>query len=369
MSRHVPALDGIRGAAVLLVLAHDFDLLDGVPGAPAKAIGLAMDVGWIGVQLFFVLSGYLITGILLDTREAPNYWSAFLGRRAVRIFPLYYAVLFVAFVVAPLAGHTPAGAQHQLWLWTYLANWAEPLGRTVSVFPHFWSLSIEEQFYLAWPLLVRKLRPRALGMLCLGLVALAFASRLALRASGWSGAASGAYVFTVCRVDALALGALAALAVRAPRLASLLSARLGLLRGVAIALPVATVLVTRGAPRAGLLTQSYGYTLFAVAFAALILDLALAPAGDRFRGAWSFAPLRAVGRYSYAMYVFHTPLHLLVGLPLLAALGASRPGLGLALGYFVAATAVTFVAALASHHAFERHFLALKERMVPRVPA
>ncbi len=365
--RHVPALDGVRGIAVLLVLAHDFDLLEGGVSGVARAIGHAMDVGWIGVQLFFVLSGFLITGILLDTRGAPNYWTAFLGRRAVRIFPLYYAVLFVAFALAPLFGHAVRGAEHQIWLWTYLANWAEPFGRTVSIFPHFWSLSIEEQFYLAWPLLVRRLRPRSLAFLCLALVAIALASRVGLRASAWTAAPIGAYVFTICRVDALALGALGALAVRSPQLTTLLAARRGLVRALAFGLPLATVLVTRGAPRAGLLTQTYGYTLFGVAFAALVLDAALAPAGDRVVSAWSLAPLRAVGRYSYAMYVFHTPLHLLVGLPLVA--GRGKPGLALALGYVVGMTAVTFVAALLSFHLFEKHFLALKKRMVPRVAA
>jgi peptidoglycan/LPS O-acetylase OafA/YrhL len=365
--KHLPALDGVRGLAILLVLAHNLNLLEGNPSGPLRAVSLAMDLGWIGVQLFFVLSGFLITGILLDTRKADNYWRAFLGRRALRILPLYYATLFAAFVVAPLLGHPAPGAEHQAWLWAYLANWAHPFGRTVSILPHFWSLSVEEQFYLLWPFAVYYLSPRTLGALCAALAGVALISRVMLRASEWSGAADAAYTFTLCRVDALVLGAAAALASRSSRALAVLGGRLPLLRYGALALLVLTVVITRGAPRAGILTQVYGYSLFAVSFTALVLDAAIATGTDPLVRALSFPPLRAVGRYSYAMYVLHSPLHLLVGLRCVARVTeGAAPGLGLAIGYFVLSTAATFVAAVASYYLLEKHFLALKDRIVPR---
>ena len=118
--------------------------------------------GWLGVHLFFVLSGFLITGILLDSRDKPNYFRNFYGRRALRILPLYMAVIAVSAVFY-------RGA------WTYMllaagfmANFASYLGVGI---PHgpgvFWSLAVEEHFYLGWPLAVRLLPRRALLVLCL----------------------------------------------------------------------------------------------------------------------------------------------------------------------------------------------------------
>ena len=362
---HVAALDGIRGLAVLMVLAHNFNLLDGDLGALARAVSLAMDFGWVGVQLFFVLSGFLITGILLDTRRSPGYWRAFLGRRVLRIFPLYYAVLIAAFVVAPLVtGNPTPGHEHQVWLWTYLANWAEPFGLTVPWFPHFWSLAIEEQFYLVWPLLVRVLSARALVRVCAVLVVVALVSRIALRVGGYG--SQGAYMFTICRFDALALGAIAAVLVRTPAPRAWVEARRGLLRRATLALVVVTVIVTRGAPRSGVWTQTFGYTALAIAFTALVLDLALtAAAPDGLARAFAWTPLRLAGTYSYGMYVFHTPLHLLFGVPAIARIADGAPvGLPLALGYFVVATLTTSVVAVISYHLLERPFLRLKRHFV-----
>ena len=113
--RHMPALDALRGVAVLLVLAHNFNLVV-VTGHLSAGFDAVMNIGWVGVQLFFVLSGFLITGILLDTARANNYYRAFFARRTLRIFPLYYAVLAFGFVVLPLLTKVPPGhGSHQGW--------------------------------------------------------------------------------------------------------------------------------------------------------------------------------------------------------------------------------------------------------------
>ena len=163
---HVPALDGVRGIAIAMVLLHHC-------GWP-RVFG---EGGWIGVDLFFVLSGYLITGILADTRESVGRGRSFYVRRALRIFPLYYAVLFALFVVAPIV-HPISWAQYralvpeQAWYWTYLSDWRMAFAHppTVTLLGHFWTLSIEEQFYWVWPVVIWSLTGRAAMRLCGGLL-------------------------------------------------------------------------------------------------------------------------------------------------------------------------------------------------------
>ena len=108
--------------------------------------------GWAGVQLFFVLSGFLITGILLETRDEKGALRRFLVRRGLRIFPLYYATLFVLLVVVPPDPVVRAALHDQVYYWLYVSNWAQPFEHKIPTLAHFWSLAVEEQFYLLWPL-------------------------------------------------------------------------------------------------------------------------------------------------------------------------------------------------------------------------
>ncbi len=360
---HLPVLDAVRGVAILLVLAHNFSVFGPATGLASRALSWALEFGWSGVQLFFVLSGFLITGILLDTQRAPNYLGAFFGRRVLRIFPLYYAVLTVAFGLVPLlGGRAVAGHEHQAWLWTYLSNWA-PAGHRVDALPHFWSLAVEEQFYLVWPFVVWRARPASLARVCGGVALAALGARVALLAAG--AGPDGPYTYTVCRFDALALGAIAASLVRIERVREALAARRSLLGVGALALFVVGAIVTRGYPRAGVWTQTAGYSLLGLCFTAALLVAVLAEAaGARWVRALGAAPLRSIGKYSYGMYVFHHPLHVFVGLPILARCWPEERSLVRPLVYSAAATLATFVAAWMSFQLLERHFLGLKRRFV-----
>lgn len=362
LTRHVPALDGVRGLAILMVMAHNFNLLEDTQGACAKATELVLNFGWVGVQLFFVLSGFLITNILLTTKHSGNYFRSFFGRRAVRIFPLYYISLALGLIVYPLlSGDTLAGSENQLWLWTYLSNWASPLGHEVGLYPHMWSLAVEEQFYLVWPFIVYFLSKRGLMRACLGLTAVALATRIGIRILDLP--VEAAYQFTICRIDAIALGAIAALGFRNTTILNMFSERRSQIR---IALLVATVLtfvLTKGAPRVGVLSQTFGYTVFAIIGAVFVLDIANSTTtkSDWLARLLSWSALRKMGTYSYAAYVFHKPLHQLVGLPLMSAMQDGRPAsVGVALVYFVVLSGLVFFLAHLSFHAFEKHFLRLK---------
>lgn len=365
-----PALDGLRGVAILAVLAHNFDLITRPKSALVAAGDQILDHGWIGVQLFFVLSGYLITSILLATRDAENYFSAFFARRALRIFPLYYAALVTAFFVVPSVrgalGESGPAIAGDGWLWVFLSNWSGAFGRDQGAFPHFWSLAVEEQFYLVWPFVVYALRARGTLFVSIALIALAIATRCAVRLSG--GSPEIAYLTTVCRMDALAVGAVVAtlragagwlrLPVVAPR-------RLASVMAVVAAGGLASNLYAR----TSLGSQTIGYTLLAIGCGAW-----LAAGTQRSEaGRWYIAPLRSswlrtVGRYSFAMYVVHLPLHLYVGLPLIAKSGLQpESNLLLSVGYTGLAAVATFLLALGSYYVIERPFLRLKRLFTPRV--
>jgi peptidoglycan/LPS O-acetylase OafA/YrhL len=371
-SPFVPALDGVRGLAILLVLAHNLDPFAGDGRLFERAADLIANFGWVGVQLFFVLSGYLISGILLDTRRAANYYRAFWGRRVLRIFPLYYAFLLICLVVIPALGLAPArllaDADNRIWLWVYLINWAEPLGRGVAAFPHFWSLAVEEQFYFVWPVVVRRVTPRGLLQVAVALAVIALAARIALLAIGFGEA--GPYMFTICRMDALALGGAVAAVMRMPAVHDRLRQSR---RGIAMAaagLFLIGLFATRGYPRAGELDQTFGYTILAIAFAVLVLIVVLEH--ERGRG-WIGAVfrnrvLRTFGTYSYAIYLFHQPINQMIGEPLLQQWFPRGPGFKYGCMYMLAVTAVSYVLAVLSYHGFEKHFLALKRYFVPAQP-
>jgi peptidoglycan/LPS O-acetylase OafA/YrhL len=374
LRQQIPALDALRGVAILMVLLHNFSVV-----GEGSIVGHVFDAGWVGVQLFFVLSGFLITGILLDTVKASNYFKSFFARRALRIFPLYYVVLFVGYIVVPAILVVPADhGQHQIWLWTYLANWQEAFGHGERAFPHLWSLAVEEQFYLVWPVLVYLLRGRGIVTLSVLMIVAAPVLRLVCRQRF---GAESAYMFTICRMDALAMGAVLAAAFRSQRVSAWLvtkSPNIQVVRvGVMLLLGLVFV-VSHGLPRTGAATQLAGYTLLSLIFTIWIAGEVGAfarTADDETLGkspSVVAAPLRLLGKYSYAMYLFHAPLHLFVGTRVLAAVGYQATGsgapLGVALLYALAMLAAALAAAWLSFLLIEQPALRLKARFAALSP-
>lgn len=355
---HVGALDGVRGLAILLVLVFHY-------GRSARGFGLenpiltASEFGWVGVDLFFVLSGFLITGILYDAKGSEKYFRNFYARRSLRIFPLYYLALAVVFVLAalwPSAGVWPTF--NPLWFVFYLSNVAMVTEAPLSagILGHFWSLAIEEHFYLAWPLIVLLASRRQLMAIAAGLVVFSLTARVLL---GLSGAPSQAlYVLTPLRFDALAVGAICSLAIRgqgglAPLIRPAWIAMLSC--GAAVVL---IVLLTRSfSPDNGPM-QMFGFTPLAFAFGGMLLvGLSFRPANLVF----SHPILRWFGRYSYGLYVWHPIINvILFYTPLKAALGIE--GTLSSILYLVFSFIVCLAVALASYHLWEKRFLAYKRR-------
>lgn len=217
---HVPVLDGIRGLAILLVLIAHFNgeaILKEYFPVIGPIVTKIMLTGLMGVDLFFILSGFLITGILLKTIDSERYFYNFYARRFLRIFPLYYGVLFSIFWILPIFVKLDAPAQFlsskQWWLWSYLTNFpGHPNLDSSEVFHlgHFWSLAVEEHFYLIWPLVVFSFPVHQLKKICLSWTAFSvFAGIASCFADGW--VSHALRWSTICFSGGLTLGAYGAL--------------------------------------------------------------------------------------------------------------------------------------------------------------
>lgn len=376
----LPILDGIRGIAILLVMTFHFWIV-GIAGGTRlweRVYGDVAGMGWIGVDLFFVLSGFLITGILYDSRQTPHYFRVFYGRRLLRIFPLYYAALALFFVIGPFVlAHihvrTLASMQNasavRLFSWTYLLNWYEGMRGWNAVphpLQHFWSLAIEEQFYLIWPFLVLNLARRPLMAVCLGLMAVALTARAIVYSLHLPFAA---YLWTVCRADSLAAGAIVALAARDPRDWQVLlkwARRLALpaLGGIILARILNSRCTGGPGDTPTFFMNVFEFTLAGIFFGACI---AIAVASHRHsRGHRLVASpfLLFFGKYSYCLYICHLPI-----IVVFAKAGLNSGHLAKLLHSellsVLAVDCVAFAAsvaiAFASWHLFEKQWLKLKK--------
>ena len=368
-TRHIPGLDGIRGLAILLVMLTHFILIQKGPKIDV-IIGALGRFGWAGVDLFFVLSGFLITGILFDSKGGRNYFKNFYARRTLRIFPLYYFVVFISLIVLPRFGSFGEHFGHigKTWpmYWLYLSNFAIGFTDDVhhGVLALTWSLAIEEQFYLLWPLIVLCCRRDTLMKICGLAVVIAIVSRtliILFGPAGWMPYVP--YNLTFCRMDGLAIGAFIALAVRGPgSIKSLARYARWILPAMVVAL-LGIVAYHRSMHWIGGPGQTLGYTILGLMFASILVltlnDPGTGIASKIFSQRW----LTMLGKYSYALYLFHFPAHIIVrdyvyGEKQFLMLGNSRvPGQMI---YILLSFALSMVMALLSWHLLEKRFLALK---------
>ena len=331
-----------------------------------------MHMGWSGVDLFFVLSGFLITGILIRTKSAPNRATAFYMRRVLRIFPLYYAVLLVLFI----------GLHYSWWLrdefpvrswrgWliylTYLQNWAflhNPVFWTRNIVGHFWSLAIEEQFYLIWPWIVWAVSARWIVRLCIVGMLATLLLRIVFM---WHfGPSNWAYQFalTPTRGEGLLMGS--ALAAYSAQFGAVPKRVLEIMTGAGLGIILLMLAVDPNAffsEEANVYRFTVGISGFVLIYGGLVGSSQYAvPYLTRMLN-WQW--LRSFGKYSYGIYVYHEPIfnlsrHLAyrTGFPT-----AFR--IRYALAFFLINVAITYFVASVSFNLFESYFLRIKDRFRP----
>ena len=353
--KHMPGLDCLRGIAILMVVVyHGLAGVAEVYGpvmAPWQrfCLGLTEWGGTLGVRLFFVLSGFLITGILLDTRTAPDYYKRFYSRRAVRILPALLLFLFVLKVTHGIS-------------WTFLllalffvANMGlRYSGGPVSAASPLWTLSVEEQFYLFWPTVIHKFRPRVSAYIAIGLVAVTPLIRFVLLGHP---PFNDVYYKTWGTLDFFAAGALVSMLLRFPPARCKLFSISYALFGVALLGLMAHWLIFRGSSVLSNANVATFMTPWAAFFSSCVLLAFLVPAAAK---TWVGRALAFFGYISYGLYLYHGGLLLVMehywkleGVP-------SQRLLGLQLLRFLVGATVSVGVAWLSRSTFEAYFLKMK---------
>jgi len=372
--QRIRALDGIRGLALIQVLLIHFAILNEVPETTVvdKVVGQVWDAGWIAMDSFFVLSGFLITGILYEAKSAKirHYFRNFYVRRSLRIFPAHYVYLLALLILLPFImpeEKRAIEAIRQDWWWfaTYLGNIRLVLdyGRRPDVFftSHLWSLSVEEQFYLVWPVVVLLLGRAKLMVFCVFISLVALFTRIGMVLAGVN--AWVPYELTLTRMDSLAIGALVAIAVRDPHDLLWLKRWFPQIAVVSAALIAIPALILGELYLFGDWEIAIVHTPLSVLYGLLIFYFVTGVRGGKLERAFSQPFLVRLGRYSYAMYLWHLAVayflfaNFSIGTHVPTLFGSHLPG---AITFAVAAFIPTYIIGWLSWNFIEAPALGLK---------
>ncbi len=352
---HYPALDGLRGIAILLVVFfHNFGFIN------------YFNFGWLGVDLFFVLSGFLITNILMNEVGSRHYLKNFYVRRVLRIFPLYYLLLIVFLLILPnfeaYKDNLKYYTDNQWWIWTYLQNWLYvfKLPEDTNLLLHLWSLGVEEQYYLVWPFIILLIRKsKLLLVLSLTILVLIMGVRYFL----WYKNIEGFHYFTLytfTRIDGLCIGsALALIRILKPNFITQYTAPV-------VLFVAALNFIFYFINKINNFTFPYfaivGYTTFAVIFAILVHEAASLNK-NLITKILAIPPLRFLGKISYGFYIFHWPVYIFLS-PILTnfiSKNLQTDYLIIQITSSLIATLTGLVISIASFYLFEIKFLKLKK--------
>jgi peptidoglycan/LPS O-acetylase OafA/YrhL len=361
---HIRALDGIRGVAVLAVLFYHFGDLSQSTSALLRLVGIVKGAGWMGVDMFFALSGFLITDILCKTQHKPNAAVNFYARRTLRLFPLFYGVWACIGLYMWLT-HLPWHSGYWMYL-LYAGNFiAVKYGSVgILVVSHFWSLAVEEQYYLIWPFVVWKLQgARKVGSILLGALLLSFLLKLILMAKHAN--PSLAYFMLPTHIESIAMGSFVAIALRR-NIKEPIVAWSRILLPLSAASIVLLGLIEHGLNNLNPVVQLC-FPLFGL-FACCLIVRSLDQASLTAR-IMTNSILRFYGRYSYGLYVYSALFHHSLKLYLYQTIIKHvNNQLILNFGYLFVCYLILTLISVVSFHLYESQFLKLK-RKFDSVPA
>ena len=367
---HIKELDGLRGLAILFVMIFHFTADIPANSQTMRAVLKICSFGWIGVDLFFVLSGYLITGILLRTKGSPHFFRNFYARRTLRIFPLYYGVLFIIFIFLPYLGYLSeiqSTGKEQLWFWFYGTNLLialKGIGETIIagiMLTHLWTLAVEEHFYLFWPAIVRWAKSQKLILISVCIILVCALSRGLI--SYYFKHPLASYCLTPLRIDSLIMGALLAIFFHNNNRVSPAIRRLWIgTLAMSFSSLFVLALFRRGLHPHDLLIQTIGYPIIYIFFTAIIALALVAKQNAFTRSFLRNRFLTSLGKYSYGIYIYHVviwmPLNQWFSVAQLNRITGSNE-ISAILHFFILSGA-SFVIAYLSWHIYENPFLKLK---------
>lgn len=350
--KNIPALDGLRGIAVFSVmLYHCFPVM-------------ATKLGWTGVDLFFVLSGFLITGILLDTRQSPNYYKNFIVRRILRIFPLYYFVLILVLLLIPFLFNGFLGPgftyylNHQRWFWLYSQNWLYSRDGFPDnkILVHLWSLAVEEQFYIFWPWVIKFLPGKKLLWACISLACFSILFRMQIGSDLFHGV-TYSYVATLSRMDALLIGSIIAILIR--EMPDILEKAVPIVAFITVPIIILGVVIQKSA---NFFLLPSVYTFIDLFFGCLLVySLSAGKRGMMARIATNKI-LIFLGKYSYGLYVYHYVIYILLERKLQPHLASFTGGTFPAIILTgISAITLSLMISILSYRYLEHPFLKLKK--------
>jgi peptidoglycan/LPS O-acetylase OafA/YrhL len=370
---HIPVLDGLRGLAIIPVLIYHFSNLY-KPDLSSVDIYIykIMKAGWIGVDLFFVLSGFLITGILYDTKESKNYFTTFYYRRLLRIFPLYYAALIFLFIVIPWVYPSMAiiynkTIDNQKWFWLYVSNWYFASQGGIGDTPggYFWSLAVEEQFYLIWPLLIYFVDKKNIIYCTVFVFILSAATRIILLINGFS--AASLYCMTNTHMEGLALGAFLAVFIRQD-IVDITEYHINIIKifaALLLACMISFAVIRGGFVFWDELVSYMPMTLLAVLFGCLLLIVIYEKENTYIYNIFNNNIIKSFGKFSYALYIIHVPLGRFIKIIGGDILRKCSGGSIIAerFIFIIISTIASYLLAYMSWHLFEKQVLKLKSKL------